>query len=242
MLGVVESISQAGNGIFISSGFPKFRMYVDVTKEGYYKSETDRLSRTKDHGVQLVLREKKNPIPLSAKRWRIITEERNKAIGFDFAVGDWVEPDGKGLRSDVFFKIAYNQIDFWSFSYRLDISFPNEFDGIQTFKTVENSKLKSPYQAPLDGYEKNWTHLISRSGKNEARQDNGSLDRNYWMRVRSEVDDQGRLVSANYVKIYGNFPDLHYYFNPTPNDRNLEFDPAQNLLKGLDSMERPDLP
>jgi len=28
-----------------------------------------------------------------------------------------------------------------------------------------------------------------------------------------------------------------YYFNPTPNSRNIEFDPKQNRLKNLSSLE-----
>jgi hypothetical protein len=31
---------------------------------------------------------------------------------------------------------------------------------------------------------------------------------------------------------------FRYYLNPTPNDRNMECDPKQNLLKGLKSSEQ----
>jgi hypothetical protein len=51
------------------------------------------------------------------------------------------------------------------------------------------------------------------------------------------LDDKGDIVSANYAKLVGDI-DLHavrgvsftYYFNPTPNDRNLEFNPGRNLF------------
>jgi hypothetical protein len=33
-----------------------------------------------------------------------------------------------------------------------------------------------------------------------------------------------------------------YYLNPTPNDRNIKFDPKQNLLGGLQSFERVSAP
>jgi hypothetical protein len=33
-----------------------------------------------------------------------------------------------------------------------------------------------------------------------------------------------------------------YYLNPTPNDRNVEFDPKQNLLGGLQSFEQVTAP
>ena len=48
---------------------------------------------------------------------------------------------------------------------------------------------------------------------------------------------QGDIISAHYTKIMGDIRlaaqgSLHftYYFNPTANDRNLEFDPTQNLF------------
>ncbi len=33
-----------------------------------------------------------------------------------------------------------------------------------------------------------------------------------------------------------------YYFNPVPNDRNLEFDPGQNLFKNLEFDEQVHVP
>jgi hypothetical protein len=55
---------------------------------------------------------------------------------------------------------------------------------------------------------------------------------------------EGKLITANYGKIYGELiyggteknlsggmVRLIYYFNPTPNDRNLEFDGKNNLFK-----------
>jgi hypothetical protein len=49
------------------------------------------------------------------------------------------------------------------------------------------------------------------------------------------LDSNGNAKSALYGKIYGDtmMMNFHYYLNPTPNDRNVEFDPKQNLLKNL---------
>jgi hypothetical protein len=75
------------------------------------------------------------------------------------------------------------------------------------------------------------------------------MKKNYYFRVRTKTDAQGRIVSANYGKIYGDFfldPanfDWGYYatlmlvdtyFNPTNNDRNVEFDLKKNLLQNSD--------
>ena len=62
-------------------------------------------------------------------------------------------------------------------------------------------------------------------------------NRNYFFRVRTVLDENGKVKSALYGKIYGDFMHFSYYLNPTPNDRNVEFDPKQNLLKKLTPLE-----
>ncbi len=70
-----------------------------------------------------------------------------------------------------------------------------------------------------------------------------SADKNrcYAFRIRSRLDAQGQITHALHGKIYGDFdlgnqPQDHirmvsffYYLNPTPNDRNLEWDMKHNL-------------
>jgi hypothetical protein len=56
--------------------------------------------------------------------------------------------------------------------------------------------------------------------------------------VRTVLDEMGNIKSAHYGKIYGDFMQFKYYLNPTPNDRNIEFDPKRNLLKNLKAMEQ----
>ncbi|WFB36361.1 carboxypeptidase-like regulatory domain-containing protein [Kiritimatiellota bacterium B12222] len=229
-------------GNFHAQGRPLLGMLARVNKDGYYQTEKDRLPMTEEQDQRLTLRKKIKPIPLYAKRWRIVTENTNKNLGFDFEKGDWVAPYGKGVKSDVIFNVEFSKKDIWTYEYKLKVSFPNEFDGIQTFETAKYSELKSPHLAPLGQYKKVWVHKSSRNGKNRQKQTDSMPNRNYWLRVRSKVDDDGKLIAANYVKVYGNFPDFHYYFNPTPNDLNLEFDPSQNLIKGLKYGERVNLP
>src|SRR5204863_9024831 len=60
----------------------------------------------------------------------------------------------------------------------------------------------------------------------------------YFFRIRTSVHASGKIVSANYGKIYGDFMDFTYYLNPTPNDRNIEFDPKRNLFTNLKANER----
>jgi hypothetical protein len=60
--------------------------------------------------------------------------------------------------------------------------------------------------------------------------------------VRAVLDGCGNVKSALYGKIYGDFMQFSYYLNPAPNDRNIEFDPKQNLLGGLQSFEQVTTP
>jgi hypothetical protein len=62
---------------------------------------------------------------------------------------------------------------------------------------------------------------------------NRDVHHNYYFRVRTKLDENGNVVSARYGKIYGDFMQFSYYLNPTPNDRNVEFDPKQNLITSL---------
>ena len=71
----------------------------------------------------------------------------------------------------------------------------------------------------------------------------------YFFRVRT-VKQNDRIVSALYGKIKEGFQlapsnsktckvKLAYYLNPTSLDRNMEWDPQRNLLKGLSYEETP---
>ncbi len=73
------------------------------------------------------------------------------------------------------------------------------------------------------------------------RFDDTDDNRCYTFRIRSKYDNKGNLVEAYYGKVYGDFKfegDLErgvisvrflYYLNPTPLDRNLEWDMKTNL-------------
>jgi len=63
--------------------------------------------------------------------------------------------------------------------------------------------------------------------------------------VRTVLDEKGNILSALYGKIHGDITVsgtlretskiiFTYYLNPTPNDRNIEFDPNKNLFGGRD--------
>lgn len=115
----------------------------------------------------------------------------------------------------------------------LEISFPGEKEGLfEERRFLAYSQLKLPHKAPEEGYVPTWRYVSKNYSPSTARDNVG-----FFLRTRVKLDQNGNVVSANYAKIVGDIYCAHtgvlvfsYYFNPVPNDRNLEFDPKKNLF------------
>lgn len=184
--------------------------------------------------ISLVLKQVRNPIAMYAKLLMGNPPITNQPCGFDLGAGDWVYPYGKGHMSDIIFIRKLDQKSKRDYDESLTVSFPNKGDGIQNFYIPSNesgSELASPHEAPITGYQ---TTVVRRKSRHPGQQMALDFDQNrhYFFRVRTTLDQQGNVTSALYGKIYGDFMHFTYYLNPTPNDRNIEFDPKRNLLIG----------
>jgi hypothetical protein len=218
-----------------------------ATKRGYYPA-------TKGHqfadyrqddpakwnpAIALLLKRVVNPIPMYAKRLNAHVPVLDKPVGFDLTAGDWAAPHGNGVRSDINFTGHFDKHPDGGSDFTLTVSFPNPGDGIQEFAVSDAEKesaLRSPHEAPETGYQARWVQTDKRNPGSPV-ETNRDPNRNYLFRVRTVLDEKGNVKSANYGKIYGDFMQFQYFLNPTPNDRNVEFDPKRNLLKGLESFE-----
>lgn len=145
-------------------------------------------------------------------------------------------------------------------NFQMEIGCPNPDDGFIEFEIEDSrefsigSDFQSAYECPPNGY----TNKITRRYENDK--DGGAMifykimneirNMSAYFRVRTKRNESGEIVSANYGKMYGPMeirPALkqydHYkgtgqggfyiqylYFNPIPNDRNVEFDPKHNLV------------
>jgi hypothetical protein len=116
----------------------------------------------------------------------------------------------------------------------VEMSFPGDGEGIlQESRFLAYSPMKLPHLAPEDGYSPTWNREVSNYRSTTLEGDTG-----FFLRTRVKRDQQGRIISANYTKFIGKLHvrayngrlEFIYYFNPTPNDRNLEFDPKKNLF------------
>jgi len=242
------------NGLYVATGKTIHSMNFTVTKEGYYTTEGQYwFLRQSDVGVQnnrwqpwnptnkVVLKEHRNPLPMYAKNIDTSIPDHDRPTGFDLEFGDWVAPYGKGKQADLL--ITYNAKieDVLIFSNQLIIACSARLGGLQrTRKEIESSFL-SAYEAPNNGYQPQMALAINRTKNNIiTREEFG--DKEYLIfRIRTVLDEKGNIVSAQYGKIYGpieygRVDENHggvrftYYLNPTPNDRNLEFDPSRNLF------------
>ena len=228
------------SGAFQAQGSPELRMFLRLEKEGYYKAKSDRLSRKKDHDMIYVLKKIKKPIPLYAKRLQVVAPVIGSKFAYDCQAGDWVKPHGNGKVKDLIFKVIVhrNKNKYTDYHHELVMSFSNEEDGFVKFKQDEKSLLKSPYQTPTQvEYVKSFSYFKKRE-VGEGAQTNGDPLGGYFFRLRTRLNEQGEIISCHYAKAYGDIPDLKIYFNPTSNDRNLEFDPSRNLFSSLDPTEQ----
>lgn len=205
--------------------------------------------------VELVLRPIVKPVPMYACVVETHIPRPGKRYGFDLAIGDWVAPTGKGLLADFYFVVTGYAKDFKDNDSKLIISFRNPQDGIQPFVSTPNSKFRSPREAPIDGYQDKLVfRQIRKPGQLSPEWiDDTQNETNYFFRVRTVMDENGKIKNALYGKIYGGFDFggavtncflkiRSYYLNPEPNSRNMEFDPKQNLFRNLDQFHQVDAP
>jgi hypothetical protein len=221
---------------------------VVIDKAGYYATQTGWQfyydDKRRNPSFTLVLKKNGKPIAMYAKWVNENPPVLGQPIGYDLMVGDWVCDGHKGISRDIVFqKWAYRKSGA-DYEYKVKVAFPKDGDGIQIYTMPESeagSGLRSPHEAPLDGYQPELNKERS-AHPGQSPKNDSDPNRIYLFRVRTAKDHEGNIVSAYYGKIYGDFMQFTYYLNPTSNDRNIEFDPKQNLLGGLQSFEQVDAP
>ena len=264
----VKGITDA-KGCFSGEGIGDIRgIGCTITKDGYYLSgapiprfhysETSNRWEPWDETYTTILRPIGKPIALYAKKVQVNIPVLDKPCGYDLEVSDWVMPYGKGMKKDFVFTIRTKEVkDAGNFDAQGDLTFANSLDGLQETTVPEvgkNSAFRWKRLAPENGYQPKfqlqntwWESLHQkpiRSFKFGGKEWEG-----YFFRVRT-VEQNGQIVSAHYGKIRGGIEIepretptctiiFTYYFNPTPNDRNLEWDTKKNLIGGLKDMESP---
>ena len=239
------------------SGVAKFRrrtaadLFIGARKEGYYVTSLGSIGRggygidpaSKEpisKSIKMTLRKIQNPIAMYGYGWSFPLPEENREIGFDLLGGDWVRPYGTGRTAD--FSVVFSRERLGGFDFRstTKILFPNPGDGYLVSKSVyPESQFKTPREADAEGYQSELTIERNRID-DEYQWETQATAPVMILRTRTEYSDDGSIESAHYsilpsgIEPIGQLAEkpavrFHYWFNPTPNDRNLEFDPERNL-------------
>lgn len=213
-----------------------------------------------DRDIPVLLKRIRNPISMLVKGIQNVeirkkSEDKmghyvlNSVVGYDLLRGDMLPPYGRGMLNDLEFDwkmtiSATNKVGrAIDYDTLCEIRLTNTVDGICRGPPdgAENGQLGSAYisayVAPADGYTNAITFYRNVHGTSaESNDDQHYL---YYFRIRTQTNEMGQVTNALYGKIQGKINGLFtYYLNPTPNDRNVEFDPKRNLFKDLKSTEQ----
>ncbi|HEY5747339.1 MAG TPA: Ig-like domain-containing protein [Chryseolinea sp.] len=249
------------DGEFSASGSSFNELGGNVKKEGYYAGWWKPVEFSHKEGsrwqpwnptANVILKRIVDPVPMYARRMEVDIPTLETPLGFDLIEADWVAPHGSGKVGDLVVKLTKRVASFNDFDAELVVGFSNKGDGITVMPADSGSALRSARYAPESGYSA-LLSLLKGSSKERGEYGMKNDGKDYFFRVRAIEGEGGRVVSALYGKIYGGieyFPisyataklRITYYLNPTPNDRNMEFDPKRNLFTDLKPDEQVTAP
>ena len=234
----VQEVTLSKPGFYDTKGFPDRSALITAKPAG-----------AKTNVLNVILKEIRNPIPMYAKRlWDEFIPAYGVPLGYDLVKGDWLPPYGHGETADFIFHMNCTFGDMRRDNVHLHeavlmLTFRNRGDGIMEITQWPGSKLRLPRYAPEDGYSSN---LVQKSFMREQGY-SGSQNKDYFFRVRTKKNKDGKIVSALYgkiqnsldaeVRISGTRLQMTYYLNSTPNDRNMEFDTKRNLMTNTSQFE-----
>ena len=182
---------------------------------------------------------------------------KDKVLAYDFIKGAFLPPYGNGEIADVIFTFneTFYQWDairggpgvslYKKFKLNVSVEFSGSGDGLQIVDYYQMAGLKLR-EAPAFGYSQRMLLWRERRVGERIERNNTDEKRCYAFRIRTKYDASGNIESAYYGKIYGDFNikdiegvEFLYYLNPTPNDRNLEWDMKNNLCPTQERIHNP---
>lgn len=253
----MESVSDESGVVTMQGELPDGEFAYGALAEGHYpvRGRIHRFSDTSRRGwvpwnptLHVTLKRILNPVPMYAKRFRAEVPKNGEPLGYDLIVGDWVAPRGHGARADLLLRLQGERTDLQNHEIEFTWSFPGAGNGFLPIVIQDRtaSPLLMPHEAPVDGYTSARTWRKVAKYDHVAKRplfklDDVDPDEHFFIRVRSEVDADGRVTRAMYGKVHGpiefgilldgtGFVRMTYFLNPD-GSRNVEFDPKRNLLK-----------
>ena len=133
-------------------------------------------------------------------------------VGYDLAIGDWVAPYGKGKNTDMVFYSEGMVNSDRDYHGQLTIRFPNQGNGLMPREAPqpEFSPLRMPYEGPADGYQpmRIWRSVRRYNPQTMANEEyinDSSKTMDFFIRVRCELNAEGKVMRAWYGKIHAPF-------------------------------------
>ena len=235
------------NGMFVVAHRLNEKFSCSVYKDGYYQSRDERFyfdteaNTVKDGRWQpygevrtVVLKRIINPIPIRRSRhpWDFSIPAYDEWLGFDFERFAFVKPYGEGKVADVLMRFALFKPGDAEYHMSMELSFTNHpYAGAYLMKKDSCSEMAGVYEADTNAvFSPCFRYSHDRLPGKRPIRTRLSSEEYLVFRTRTVLDDKGRLVSANYGKLYG---ELHFVgprglslgqldFNLKPNDTNLE--------------------
>lgn len=235
------------NGEYVVKGKVTRIFHCEISKDGYYTSIRDftygdaitggsiKDGKWQPYGTSrtFVIRKMLRP-EVTGKRY---IEQSIPAFGewldYDLELADWIEPYGKGKVADMRIRVTARDEGTLDFSYKMELSFElSPFAGAYIRKKEMFSEMRCDYYATTNdaAYSSMIVFDVDRSGR--AIRKWNLLDGDSYMvfRVRTRVDEYGRLVAAHYGRIDGEWRFYErqgmtlqgIYFNGEENNTNLE--------------------
>ena len=235
------------NGCFLVEGFTRQFLNYGARHDGYYgsgyrvdciNSSTKEDAYNSDVQKTVILKRiesKADLVVYDPQRNDVKIPALDKWLPLDLEMFDWVAPIGRGKHEDVLLRFSYakGNASVWDYSAKMELSFTNNpYAGAYVKAKDDWSELKSDKKADTNANFKSmieFGEVIRPDGK----------DNRCWLgedsyliyRTRTKVDEEGKLVSAHYGKIYGLWSSGKSNvrlplgcFNPRENDPDIEDD------------------
>ena len=224
----------------------RFTLYVDAA--GFYPEERGDIffGKANELNVPILMRKIVKPVEMAkTKLVRTPYPSDEGTFYFDLEKGDWVLPGRKGVVADLGVEYSYRDSEGRTES-RAKITFLS--GGAYKRKKIDSSSFKSEYRANTNEvYEATFLHSLSFDTKGRGNRIlNRALAEDEYLVFRTRVvrDENGKIISANYGKIYGRIDAFRHFgytccfFNPIPNDTGLEEMEAYNIYKSRQSSSK----
>lgn len=240
-------------GIARLHGEAEMDYVMGVRHEGYYQHREPRRDLSYEsvreqyakglQRVRIELRPIVNPVVGISRFFEgIRIPEVEREMGFDVEVGDFVPPLGKGKTADFVFVLRGRFDSITDYDQTFEIGTVRPMDGILLFRQRPHpgSAFRYEYEAPLDGYGPSKAWHRQRKGNHATQDDDPNAA--YFFRIRSELDENGKVIRALYGIISkdcrfghdkpGEFAFNFSYLLNTDWNRNMEFDTQKSHERG----------